>query len=214
MIPDLEAVLVPRAAGSEGLRSTVELVNGLPMAWLACITTATDSDVSLVPGLARAISYRVAYQDVIIQGGPRRSFALYRATATAAETRDNAFGKADLQKDFWQASGRKTTDLGDFLVGNVTEFRVQFLPSGSNQWQTLQQVGDQLTISRSGASAVVDGALISLPEGIGALEVQITVLSGRGRLLLEDGAVSAAQASERYGRRFSRRTTIFAAPPR
>lgn len=210
IIPDLEALVIPPSRGGEALRSTIETVENRQMNWLTFLTSSTDRDPSNHVGFPRAVSYRAAYQDPVSSGGPNQTFALYRAVSDAKETFNDALTASNLQANYWDS--RPTTELGDYLVGNVLEFKVSFLPVGGSDWQTLRNPSDILSITSAGASTQNSSGPPALPKGVGAMEVMITVLTAKGADMLKRNVITPERAQAEFSRSFTRRAPLLSRP--
>jgi len=210
IIPDLEALVIPPNRSGEALRSTTETVEDRQMNWLTFLTSTTDRDPDKHVGLPRAVSYRTAYQDPISSGGPNRTFALYRAVADAKETFNNALAVNNLQADYW--ASRPTTALGDYLVGNVFEFKISFLPIGGAGWQTLTTSSHILSITSAGASTQSGSGLPAFPKGVSAMDVMITVLTPQGADMLKRNVITPERARTEFSRTFTRRAPLLSRP--
>lgn len=200
---DLGTLTRPRLRGAESLHAVVESVAGAVSLHLVMVTNATDSDPDGVAASPRAISYRVAYQDPVAEGGGWPAFAMYRSVATATETFQEAVGASNLMGDFWQS--RPSTQLRDYLIGNVVDFRLRYLDTETSDWVALDNPGDVLRLAgrdRVSTSGLGDGGETS------ALELSITTLSREGGIRLRDGAVTVAEAIDRYGKTHTRRVGL------
>lgn len=203
MNDDLAALVMPRPRGAESLHAAVESVNGATSVWLAFLSNATDADPDGFASSPRALSYRVAYQDPVSDGGARPAFALYRSVGAAAETLDDALASADLRTDFWQS--RPTADLEDFLVGDIVDFRIRYCDPDTGDWIALRNPGDSLRVGRDGYTAT-GGASRSQPPT--ALELSVTTISREGAIRLREGAITLEEAMLRFGRTFTRQMAL------
>lgn len=240
VVQDLEGMVIPNIPNAEALRSTPDPIAALdgqggdgpavpPPHWLALLSTVTDSDNSLLPGdgedaespfggATRAVSYRVDYKNPV-DGSPDRNpvYSLYRSVASARHTFANAVGLTDLQNSYWSnvpENGEevsRTTDLNNFLAGNVVRFHVRFqyrdpASQGSAEPRFLwTEPSQNIRIGRNGAT--ING--VPVAGGFVRAEVLLTVITEEGMNRLADGVMDLNEVIERYGRTSVRQTAFF-----
>lgn len=190
---DLQALATPRIAQAEALRCSVERVADGNFCRLSFLAFVLDSDPAGLRGRPRAVSYRVAFQDPVDAAGENRMYALYRTVAPATETFETAHGATNLETNFWHA--QSTTALGNFLVGNVADFKARVLEKPDGVWRSLEKPGDLLRIATDENKAQV-------------IEVALTLLPPRVSKLVENGTVSRQEAVKRFGRSFTHQIPV------
>ncbi len=210
IIADLEALVQGARQDGEVLAVTPEVVDGAKSTWLLLLTTAIDRDTGNYQDVARAVSYRLAYQNTIDGGSTDPAYALYRAVASAADSFESATGVNDLKVDFWDnpaANPPEPTGIASFMVGNVVAFEVRLLRADTGQWTTADDIVKLRTSEAKVQTVPVRGGLL-------AAEARLTVLSPQGAKLLQIGALTLADAIQRHGTTYSRQTARFPAMTR
>jgi prepilin-type N-terminal cleavage/methylation domain-containing protein len=205
IIADLETLSLPARPDGEVLRVTMESVNGVNMPWLTLIASARDGDIAGMPAsAARAVSHRLAYLNPVDSSATKPRYNLYRVALDGGTTFTNAIGSTNLVADVWNTS-QPTTRPDDLLAADVVDFHIRFQKASDGAWVDPASVGQPLTLARSGARI----GTTTIPGGFSAAEVSFTVLSQKGAKLLRDGAITRNVAIARFGRSYSRRTSLF-----
>lgn len=209
IIADLECLVIPgnRVTDSkpvEALRVSPHQENGTTTAWVTLLSKTNDEEKGISPGVVRAVSYKVAWQDPIDgsdgQGNPIG--VLYRKVLTARETfAENMVASTDPRGEVW--SNEVLSHPRDYLAGNVVDFQVSFLTKNSIQRFPANAIDDFVILSDKNSAS--DEALV-------AAEVSLTILTGKGQNELDAGT-PLAEVIERFSRRYTRQTAIFPQTP-
>lgn len=217
LINDLEALVVTSAPNSQSLQVTPETSGGATGVWLTFLTAAIDKEPDDYQGAVRAVSYRLAFQDAIVQGGPDNRYALYRAVADARDTFDNAIGVADLQGDYWTSATPSPTAIENYLVGDIVRFEVRFAyeelqnpadpPDPNTNPVVVKWTNDTQSVEIGAEGAKINGTLV--PGGFLTCEVNLTSLDPQGSKILRTNAITLDQAIQRFGKSYVRNTAIF-----
>jgi prepilin-type N-terminal cleavage/methylation domain-containing protein len=164
------------------------------------VNAATTGEYAQV----RAISYRLLNQDPISGTGTRKVYGLYRSMASVTDTFNDFLGQTNLATPF----GSLNPSLDDFLVGDVVDFQVRFLPDG-NATAANQPSAAVQPVRVSSRSVQVNGAAYSGPPLTWA-EVTLVVLKDRDNVFgrLEAGTITLSEAIRLYGFRLSRRVPL------
>ncbi len=217
IVGDLEALLVPRQRDSDALVAVAEDVGGVSSTRLALLTTATDRDPDGHHGGERAVAYRLALQNPIDGQAAEPVYALYRSVVSVADTAATPLVTGTSLLEYWDAATPPTTDPENYLVANVVRFAIRFRRADSGQWLRILPTQSFL-IDRDGAFTSTTANPSTdpnigngkLPEGVDAVEVELTFLTPRGAKLLTDGAITLAEATTRFGRSFVRQSVLTA----
>jgi hypothetical protein len=94
------------------------------------------------------------------------------------------------------------------LVGNVVGFHLRPIVDGPTGSRQLMSMGDGLRLQGSSWTLAANGTEDALPQGVAVIEVSVTLLKQQGATLLRDGAITMGDAMERFGRTFTRRTSV------
>jgi hypothetical protein len=205
-------MVLSASPSAEALRIEWETVGATDAARLSLLSAATDSEANGLRGGPRAVSYRLAHKNTITGGTESPRYAMYRAVATGDLTHGHAIGVGNLNANFWEDLGLSTTNPEDFLAENVVGFQIRVLPHGQSQWLSANEVGDALSVASGKTTSTKGGAPTSYPDGVSAIEVTLTLLTPQGATLLRDGVVSLPDAVKRFGRSYTRRTSILPRP--
>jgi len=190
MVRDLESLVVSSAPDGQNLMVTAESVEEGRSVWLTFLGAPVDDDPAF-PGAMRAISYRLDFKNTLTGASDSNStYALYRVNADAETTFVEAVGVSNLQDDFW--SSRNTTDVVDYLVGNVVGFEIRFQRADNQEWTTEADL--PIDITANGARInVTDPADpdsgTKVPGGFTGAEVTLTALDPQGAKLVASNAV-------------------------
>jgi hypothetical protein len=202
IIADLETLIIPNDRTAEALRTETETVNDLRSPWLTFLASPVDR-VGQSSSPVQAISYRLAWQDPVSHSGSAPRFGLYRKTAVGQQPFDSDLHVQNLHTDFWAA--RPTRDLDDLLANDIVAFQIHFQKRSDGKWISLPENNNPpFTIARAGTFY----GSASIPGGISAVEVSLTVLSKQGANLLRDGSITLEDATRRFGETFTRRTSL------
>ncbi len=207
---DLEAMLVPQQEDGAALRLEMETVQGVPQPWVSLLTNAPDADGTLYSGTPRAVSLRVVDQDPVPGSTANSRPGLYRAVASGGDTFATASSTSDPQGNFWDtSSGASSHAWQDLLVDRIYSIQYRFQRGDNAAWIDPQTTGSSVRIDRHGAYQNLSGGSDELiPGGIRAIEVSLVLLDGQGELLVRSGAMTRADAFQRYGRHSARRTIV------
>ncbi|MEX1117642.1 MAG: hypothetical protein WEB60_02500, partial [Terrimicrobiaceae bacterium] len=122
----------------------------------------------------------------------------------------SAVASSDLKSTFLAA--RPTTDLGNYLVGNVIEFSVRLLPPNGLPVIQADAPGDTIRLTQQAVSSS-SGNSTSASTGFPlAAEIGITILSDRGMAFLRDNTLPRADVLARFSRSFTRKVPIPSSP--
>lgn len=214
---DLEGLIHPQGTEHEVLRITSETVAGAESLWITFLTAATDRDNSdganntNIQGVPRAVSYRLAFQNPIDSSTTRPVFAIYRSIASAKHTFDYAMGSTNLQQDYWNSlSGAAPppgpTTMEAFFAGNVAGIKMRVRcrelgDSKDHEWKPVSSL--QVT----GTQAFLNGDTTT-PVEISQVEIELTALSSKGSVLLEDDP-SNSTLKQQYSKRFTREVSFW-----
>lgn len=219
LVLDLEGLVIPNAAGSEGLRVSFETVDGSwKVPWLTLLSAAVDSDNSepvQVDGATRSVSYRMAKQRPIEgDASVPESYGIYRSISSAAHTFKNALNLGNLQADYWQnlpatpsPSPYPSTDTGNLLCENVVNFSVLFQYADNAGNLVWTKPDDTISIRRDGT--FINGSSSPVTGGFLRAQVSVTALSPEGAKRVQDGVLSLEDAISRYGTTVVRQTAFF-----
>lgn len=153
------------------------------------------------PGQVRAVSYRLAYQDVLSQGGRNPIFGIFRSSETnAGIVFTNYLGQTNLSTN---AAFNGSVSNSDFLAGNIIDFRVRVYPPGRLE-PINTNVTDTVRISGSG---VMVGSTTNT-SGAGTAEISLTVLEEGGAQLVQNGMPLNSTNLERFKHILTRKVLL------
>ncbi len=225
MINDLEALVIQKDPGKESLQVMEDPKNADEgtaadgyRPWLVLLTRAVDSDPDDDDyiGTVRTVSYRLIYKDPLGAGTgtPTPIYALYRTVANSEDTFNEALGVDDLMTEFWtnaSSNAPDTTDVRNYLVGNVVRFEIRFQRADDGKWTTSDE---PVRIGATGAYVDSGGdgfdAADRVKGGFLAAEVDLVVLSPEGAKIFQTGSIPIETAIQGYGRNYVRKTAVFA----
>jgi len=205
---DLEGLVLPVFPGTEALKVTPETVEDADAGWLTFLSATTDPDSPDANGVthegaARAVSYRVAYQNLVDGGTDDARYGLFRKVHDSRTTFDDFLSAADPRgTNLW--TDAETTELSSFLAGNIVGFSLRFFRNDTEQWTP---PGAEIRVGEDGSS--VDG--VAVPGGFSRVEIIITVLTPEGADRLAQG-LDFAKIRDETGMRTLRRTAYFFTP--
>lgn len=223
---DLETAVL-RRNGQQWLRVEAEEGVGAPTAGqtvaLHLFSPAMDRPDG--PGDISAIAYRLAYAPAYDGPNAPDTFALYRRIATPLETFNTIMGSGDsspqesLVGGFWGSSA--VVDFDNFLVGNITDFRVLVYgvdPASGSTNPELIAINDQDGNRRLTEPYIFGGSGDTGIDPVYA-EIILTVLSDEGLRILEldspfagTGYSNVNDVVREHGKVFTRRVNLLARP--
>lgn len=172
-------------------------------------STPLDLNTAL-SGNINAISYQLAYQDDLQAGGSNSVLALYRTVVDSPTTYASVLGLSDIYNGYWKAqqAGGNTTNVNNFLIPNVVDFKMTFWYKDSQG--NLNRIDPTVSEIRLGPTLQVTPA----PTGFDAnsklvlVDVSVTVLTREGALLLKSQALPMAALARRYSYTYVRRIQL------
>ncbi len=205
MAGDFEALLSMRAHhDAEILHASTDTAGGRGFPWIRMLATPMDSDPDYRPA-PRAISYRMAYHDPVDGGSGSPRYCLHRTVLDARSTFAATPSPQSGLDTFWAA--RETRALDDFAADGVVAKRIRIQTADGN-WHELG----------SEPLRIVGGTLWTGTQNLGlapvAVEITMTVLSGRGQQLLRAGVLPWDDVLQRFGRSMTRMVSLRARHPR
>lgn len=201
---DLESV-VATAQPFAVLETVNDTVGGLSNVKRVFMLTAGGADLLSANasefGQVRAISYRLARQDIIKPGGSNDVYGLYRQTVSSNQTFSGFLGRTDnLSGAAWPGSA----SLDELILANVVDFQVRLLPAGNAE--PMNRSNEPILIR--GRTPAVSGAnQTSTPAWI---EVTLVVLQDRENIIqrvMKDPTL-LQKAIEQHGLRLTRRVAV------
>ncbi len=199
---DLESLAVTRQPFEflQTVKEDVDEVTGVTRLLMLSVASQDNTDEADA-GQVRAISYRLLHQDPVSAGGSEKVYGLYRSAATAKNTFETFSGQPDLTAPF----GALAVSLDDFVVGNVVDFQVQFYAAGS---QVPANGGSAIQPVRIGGNATTVNGTPYRNGPVTWAEVTLTVVEDGAVKPLESGAITLADAKQRFGHKLTRKVAI------
>lgn len=167
--------------------------------WLMFLSVPDDEAAD--PGKTRAISYKLAFQDVLTGGSGEPGYGLYRFAASSAETFAHAVGLRDLLADYWSSRATLATARENCLIGNVVCFGIVFSYLDENGVHTYVPEDQELSVR--GGQLYIDGDRIESATGLLA-EVSLTILSEAGLYQLRQSPDRSSEILARNSSTFCR----------